>query len=71
LTFGVARLALESLAVRSLDSFETCWRKRNVIEYERAFVATKTEAEEIVAETQAFFELVANWIAAHHPKLVP
>jgi hypothetical protein len=55
----------------SLDYFETCRRKRNVIDYDHAFVATKTEAEEIVAEAQAFFKLVENWTAAHHPKLTP
>src|ERR1700690_2978482 len=70
-TFDAARLALGSSGVRSLDYFETCRRKRNVIDYDRAFVATKTEAAEIVAEAQAFFKLVENWIAAHHPKLIP
>ena len=67
----IARLALGSSAVRSLDFFETFRRKRNVIDYDHAFVATKTEAEEIVAEAQVFFELVDKWIAAHHPKFVP
>jgi hypothetical protein len=71
LTFDAARLALGSSAVRSLDYFESCRRKRNVIDYDHAFVATKTEAAEIVAEAQAFFKLVENWIAAHHPKLIP
>jgi hypothetical protein len=71
LTFEAARLALGSSALRSLDFFESCRRKRNVIDYNHAFVATKTEAEEIVAEAQAFFKPVETWIAAHHPKLVP
>ena len=71
LTFDAARLALGSSAVRSLDYFETCRRKRNVIDYDNAFVATKTEAEEIFAEAQAFCKLVENWIAAHHPTLIP
>ncbi len=71
LMFEAARLALGPSAARSLDFLETCRRKRNVIDYDRALVATKTEAEEIVAEAQAFLELVEKWIAAHHPKLVP
>jgi uncharacterized protein (UPF0332 family) len=71
LTFDAARLALGSSAVRSLDYSETCRRKRNVIDYDHAFVATKTEAEEIVVEAQVFFKLAQNWIAAHHPKLIP
>jgi hypothetical protein len=71
LTFEAARLALDTTAVRSLDFFEACRRKRNVIDYDRASVATHTEAEEIVAEAQAFFELVERWITANHPKLTP
>jgi hypothetical protein len=71
LTFEAARLALGTTAVRSLDFFEACRRKRNVIDYDHASVATHTEAEEIVAEAQAFFELVERWIVATHPKLIP
>jgi hypothetical protein len=71
LTIEAARLALGSLAARSLDFFDACRRKRNVIDYDQASVATHMEAEEIVAEAQAFFELVVRWIAANHPKLAP
>ncbi len=71
LTLDGARLALGSSAARSLDFFESCRRKRNAIDYDHASVATKTEADEILAEAQAFFELVEHWIVAHHPKLVP
>jgi hypothetical protein len=66
-----ARLALGTTAARSLDFFEAHRRKRNVIDYDHASVATHTEAEEIVAEAQALFELVERWIAANHPKLAP
>ena len=71
LTLDAARLALGSSSAHSLDFFESCRRKRNTIDYDRASVATKTEAEEILAEAQAFLERVENWIAAHYPKLVP
>ena len=71
LTFEAARLALGSSATRSLDFFEACRRKRNVIDYDHASVATHTEAEEIVAEAQALFELVERWVAANHAKLIP
>jgi hypothetical protein len=43
----------------------------HVIDYDHASVATHTEAEEIVAETNDFFELVEHWIAAKYPKLNP
>lgn len=71
LTFEAARLALGASAARHLDFFEACRRKRNVIDYDHASVATHTEAQEIVAETNDFFELVEHWIAANHPKLNP
>jgi hypothetical protein len=71
LMFEAAGLALGPSAGRSLGFFDVCRRKRNVIDYDRTLVVTKTEAEEIVAEAQAFLELVEKWIAAHHPKLVP
>ena len=71
LTFEAARLALGASATRSLDFFEACRRKRNVIDYDHASVATHTEAEEIVAEAQALFELVERWVAANHAKLIP
>src|ERR1700740_923161 len=41
LTFDAARLALGPAASRSLDFFEGCRRKRNFIDYDHAFVATK------------------------------
>jgi len=69
LTFEVARLALGAPAHTSLDFFEACRRKRNVIDYDHASVATHTEAEEIVAEAKDFFELVDRRIVANHPRL--
>jgi len=71
LTFEVARLALGAPANQLLDFFEACRRKRNVIDYDHASVATHTEAEEIVAEANEFFDLVERWIAATHPRLKP
>src|SRR4029077_7291769 len=71
LTFEASRLALGSSADRLLDFFEACRRKRNVIDYDHASVATHTEAEEIVAEAKDFVDLVERWIAANHPKLIP
>ena len=71
LAFEAARLALGTSAARLLDFFEACRRKRNVIDYDHASVATHTEAEEIVVEAKEFFELVERWIAANHPKFTP
>jgi hypothetical protein len=71
LTFEAARLALGASATQTLDFFEACRRKRNVIDYDHASVATHTEAEEIVKEAKDFFELVERWIAAKYPKFAP
>ena len=69
LTFDAARLALGVSAARSLDFFEACRRKRNVIDYDQASVVTQTEAAEVIAEAKAFLDLVEQWITARHPKL--
>ena len=69
LTFDTARLALGASADRSLDFFEACRRKRNVIDYDQASVATETEAAEVIAEAQSFLEFAEQWIKTHHPKL--
>lgn len=47
--------------------FEVCRRKRNEIDYDRANVASRTDAEEIVRQTQALQVLVEAWITKHHP----
>jgi hypothetical protein len=69
LTFEAARLALGASAARSLDFFEVCRRKRNVIDYDQASVVTQTEAAEVIVEATAFLDLVGRWITARHPKL--
>jgi len=62
-------LALGASAARTLDFFEACRRKRNVIDYDQASVATETEAAEVVGEARSFLALVEEWITTHHPKL--
>jgi hypothetical protein len=51
------------------DYFETCRRKRNVIDYTRSHVATDSEAAEIVNKAQEFYELVEGWIRSKFPAL--
>jgi hypothetical protein len=69
LTFDAARLALGASAARSLDFFEACRRKRNVIDYDQASVATETEASEVAVEAGSFLEFVEQWIKTYHAKL--
>jgi hypothetical protein len=47
LTFEAARFVLGAPAARPLDFFEASRRKRNVIDYDHASVATHTEAKRL------------------------
>jgi hypothetical protein len=69
MTFYSANLALGSSAVRYGDYFETCRRKRNVIDYTRSHVATETEAKEVLDKATEFYEFVEAWIDAKLPSL--
>jgi hypothetical protein len=40
-----------------------------VIDYDDAFVATETEAREIVAKAREFMDMVEQWIAKTHSSL--
>lgn len=51
------------------DYFETCRRKRNVIDYTRSHVATETEATEIVKKATEFDGFVEGWIESKFPNL--
>src|SRR6516225_2734607 len=57
LHFEATRIVLGPSAQRFLDYFEVSRRKRNVIDYDYAFVATDTEAQEILNEAKAFSKL--------------
>ena len=57
-------LALGPAAQRYADYFETCRRKRNVIDYTRSQVATDTEAREILATAAEFHAFVEAWIGS-------
>jgi hypothetical protein len=69
ITFYCATLALGAGAGQLIDYFETCRRKRNVIDYARSHVATETEAKEIVAKAAEFGEFVETWINSNHSTL--
>jgi uncharacterized protein (UPF0332 family) len=62
-------LALGPAANPAADYFDRCRRKRNTIDYDNAFVATETEAEEILLKANEFVEMVEQWIAIKHPTL--
>jgi uncharacterized protein (UPF0332 family) len=69
ISFESVRLAMGKAANPFADYFDRCRRKRNVIDYDDAYVATETEAEEIVMKAKGFVEMVEQWIATNHPTL--
>ncbi|MGA8231344.1 MAG: SAV_6107 family HEPN domain-containing protein [Candidatus Acidiferrales bacterium] len=73
---GHHRVSLESTKVvlgkaahKYADYFETCRRKRNLIDYSFSNVATETEVKEILAEAAEFYDEVEDWISKNHPSL--
>ena len=68
-TVEAITLAVGSAVSTYADYFETCRRKRNVIDYTRSHVATDTEADEIVNKAREFHELVEAWIESKFPTL--
>lgn len=69
ISFDSMKLALGAGADKYADYFETCRRKRNVIDYTRSHVATETEANEILKKASEFHEVVEEWIGSKFPNL--
>lgn len=69
LSFECAGLALGRPARKFVLFFDSCRRKRNVIDYTGVQIATTTEAAELRQRAQEFIALVEAWIAATHPPL--
>jgi uncharacterized protein (UPF0332 family) len=69
ISFDSMKLALGAGADKYADYFETCRRKRNVIDYTRSHVATETEANEILEKASEFHEVVEKWIGSKFPNL--
>ena len=68
-TLEAAAFAIGPTAVAFTDYFDTCRRKRNVIDYMFASVATETEADELLRKARDFHALVEAWVHASHPQL--
>ena len=67
-TFEAAGLVLGAAARQLTDYFETCRRKRNVIDYDSAGVTTESQAAELLGKATQYQKLVEGWIAKNHPK---
>jgi hypothetical protein len=69
ITIDSVSLALGNAANTYADYFETCRRKRNLIDYTRSHVATDSEATEILQQATEFYEFVEAWISSQFPNL--
>ncbi len=69
ITFECAGLALGGQADLLVQFFDLSRRKRNVIDYTGAQIATATEAAEVLERAQQFLVLVESWIRINHPAL--
>lgn len=67
LTFEAAGTALGDSCRDTLDYFDLCRRRRNVISYDGDEVS-QALADELLAETIRFAEMIDRWLQAEHPQ---
>jgi hypothetical protein len=67
--FEALPLSLGNGVKKLADFFDSCRRKRNEIDYDRAFVASQADADEIVQKTKDLEVAVETWIKKNHPTL--
>lgn len=53
------------------DYLETCRRKRNTAEYDRAGVVTDQDASELIEFCRELEQEVRNWLSHNYPALMP
>jgi hypothetical protein len=64
--FEAMELAMGSSVSGFVTYFDTCRRKRNLVDYDLINAATETEAEELIRKAAEFRDLVEEWIRKHH-----
>ena len=69
--FKAVQLALGPGVTNLASYFDTCRRKRNILDYDSAQVVTETEAKELVEKADESRTLVEKWMAQHHARLTP
>ena len=68
-TFEAAEIALGPSSAAAFAYFDACRRKRNTVDYDRAAVASDTEATDILREAKNLLILSEQWISNYHPTL--
>jgi hypothetical protein len=67
LALEAASRALGATARALMEYFDLCRRKRNLIDYDAAEVASQSEADELLNKAREFRLIVEAWIADKHP----
>jgi len=70
-TFEALELAMGPSITAHAVYFDTCRRKRNLVDYDVANIITETEAMELLEKAHEFDQLVETWIAQHYPAFTP
>lgn len=70
-TFEALELAMGRTVAPLASYFDTCRRKRNMLDYDMANVATETEVNELLEKAEQFRQLVERWVAQHDSQLAP
>lgn len=68
-TLEAIELAMGPGLAKLAAYFGTCRRKRNIVDYDMAHVASKMEADELIRQADGFRQLAEDWIAANYPHL--
>jgi hypothetical protein len=66
-TFEALELAIGQSVSQLASYFDTCRRKRNMLDYDMANVVTDTEVTERLEKAEELRELVEQWITTHYP----
>jgi hypothetical protein len=67
-TFEAVELAMGRSVAPLASYFDACRRKRNMLDYDMANVATETEVGELLEQAEQFRHLVEQWIAQFYPQ---
>jgi hypothetical protein len=67
-TVAAVELAMGRRVASLASYFETSRRMRNMLDYDRANVATDTEVRELLEKALAFRQLVEQWTAQQYPQ---
>lgn len=69
-TIAAMPLILGESKAADAEYLDTCRKKRNIVEYERAGSISVTEADELLSFTIEFRGVVMNWLKEVHPNLL-